>query len=299
MREGRRRAPTSRTTICGPSSGSCPRMRAGWRCSNRRCTRRGGRSRSPSPSPSPVKGEGTVSTWWLGRPGFLRSSSFPQRPQWRRSHRATSISSRVGSLLAAMFPSYSGLIVAQLHHVVVGVVHVQGGPVPMRAPAWARPGLDVDAQSLELALELVQVRRLDDHAEVVLVAGGVPANGCHVRGGEEINNSVVIEPDRGEAYRTCLELFHPLRLEAQYLRVKVQRLLDIPHSQDDVIHLSYLDQGLELYRDLLLRARCHCTPPHRCSRCFQESQQRGAVYCSPWGLSNFPHWTDPRGRRGM
>src|SRR5712692_9851384 len=229
-------------------------MRAGWRCSNRRCTRRGGRSRSPSPSPSPVKGEGTVRTWWLGRPGFLRSSSFPQRPQWRRSHREASISSRVGSLLAAMFPSYAGLIVPQLHHVVVGIVHVQGGPVPMRAPAWARPGLDVDAQSLKLAPELVQVRRLDDHAEVVLVAGGVPTNGFHVRGGEEINNGIVVEPDRGEAHRTRLELLHPLRLEAQYLRVKVQGLRHIPNPQDDVIHLPYLDQGLALHRDLFLRA---------------------------------------------
>src|SRR5262249_1344730 len=132
--------------------------------------------------------------------------------------------------------------------------------VPMRAPARARPCLDFDAQSLELALELVQVRRLDDHAEVVLVAWGIPANGLHIRGGEEINNGVVVEPDRGEAHRTRLELFHPLRLETQYLRVKVQGLLYIPHPQDDVIHLPYLDQRLELYRALFLRVCCHSTP---------------------------------------
>src|SRR5215470_14062425 len=147
----------------------------------------------------------------------------------------------------------------------------------MRAPAWARSCLDFDAHGLELTLKLGQVRRLDDHTEVVLVARGIPANGFHIRSREEINNGIVVEPHRGEAYRTRLELFHPLRLEAQYLRVKVQGLLHIPHPQDDVIHLPYLDQRLELYRALFLHVCCHATPPHRCRLGFYRSQLSVAV----------------------
>lgn len=63
------------------------------------------------------------------------------------------------------------LVVTQLNYVVVWIVDIQRNPVPMGAPTFSWPGLDLNAHRFKFGLELIHVCGLDYHAIVVLVHG--------------------------------------------------------------------------------------------------------------------------------